>query len=134
MIEGKYPDYEQIIPKNFETQIILDKEEFLKHIKMASFFTPKLNEVRLKIEPSKKTIEILSQDVDLGENKSQMKAKNIKGKKMEINFNWRYLLDGLNNILSSEIIFNLNQEESPVTFQPVGDLSYIYVVMPIKAS
>jgi len=56
----------------------------------------------------------------------------IKGKEVEVAFNYRYLLDGLNNIFSDKVIIGLNDSVKPVIIRPVGDLNYIYIVMPIK--
>ena len=63
-------------------------------------------------------------------------AAKIKGKEGEISFNYKFLADGLSSIKSSEILFELDleKEEAPGVLKPVGDTSYIYVVMPIRAS
>ena len=53
---------------------------------------------------------------------------------MEVSFNYKFLSDGLINIKSSEVIFDLSKEEGPCILKPVGDASYIYVVMPIKST
>jgi DNA polymerase-3 subunit beta len=98
---------------------------------MASLFSGKVNEVKLKINPSKKGIEFFSQNQDLGESNSFL-AGQIKGAPLEISFNNRFLASGLTNIKSSEVIFGLNKEDSPAVLKPLGDPSYLYVVMPIK--
>lgn len=131
LIEGTYPNYEQLISKQFETTLILDRNEFLNAVKITSLFSSKINDLRLKIIPKKNLIEVFAQDVEVGENISQLKGE-IKGKEMEIIFNYKYLLDGLNNILSDKIMLGLNSEASPGILKPVGDPSFIYVIMPIK--
>lgn len=133
LIEGDYPNYQEIIPKKYETQIILLKNEFLNQIKAASLFSNKLNEVKFKINPSKNEINIFSQNPNLGEYQSSLLGE-IKGQPLEISFNYRFLLDGLLNIKSSEVFFGLNTEEDPAILKPVADQSYFYVVMPIKTS
>jgi len=133
LIEGDYPNYQEIIPKKFETQIVLQRNEFLNQIKAASIFSGKINEVKFKIDPKKGQVEILSQNPELGEFRSFIRGK-IKGRVLEVSFNHRFLADGLSNIKSSEIIFELNGEAGPGVLKPVGDPSYLYVVMPIKLS
>ena len=133
LIEGEYPDYQEIIPKKYETQIIFQRNEFLNQIKSASLFSGKINEVKLKVDPKKEKVEIFSQNPDLGEYHSYLTAK-IKGKESEISFNHRFLADGLLNIKSSEAVFELTGPEGPGVLRPAGDPSYLYVVMPIKAS
>jgi len=131
LIEGEYPNYYEIIPKTYETQIILPKNDFLNQVKVASFFSGKTNEIKIKTIP-KKGIEMFSQSQETGENKSFLPAK-IQGKEAEASFNHRFIIDGLLNINSSEVIFELNGENGPAVLKPVGDESYVYIVMPIKS-
>lgn len=131
LIEGEYPNYQEIIPKKYETQVVLERQEFLNQIKAASLFSGKINEVKFKIDPKKEIVEISSQNPETGEYHSLLPGK-IKGKEEEISFNYRFLNNGLLNIKSSEVIFELNGEVGPGVLKPVGDASYIYVVMPIK--
>jgi len=133
LIEGEYPDYQEIIPKKYETQLILNRNEFLNKIKTASLFSGKTNEIKLKAVPSKKELEIFSQSPELGENKSSLSCK-IAGKEIKVSFNWKFLIEGLANIKSSEVNFEMNKEEGPSVLKPVGDATYLYVVMPIKAT
>jgi len=131
LIEGQYPDYQQIIPDDFITQVVVNREELINNIKIASLFSGKINDIKISFKPKKSFLEILSKDVDIGENKSKVEAE-IKGKDVEIIFNYKYLLDGLNNIFSDKVILGLNDASKPVVVRPVGDVSYTYVVMPIK--
>jgi len=131
LIEGEYPDYQEIIPKKSETQIVLDKNEFLNQIKIASLFSGKINEIKFKIDPKKKGVEIFSQNPELGENQSFIPGE-IKGGALEISFNHRFLMDGLLNIKTKDVVFELVNSESPGVLKPAGDLSYIYLLMPIK--
>jgi len=132
LIEGEYPNYEAVIPKKYETQIILGKSEFLNQIKTASLFSGKTNTVKLKINPGKGQVEIFSQAPGLGSYYSFLPAK-IKGKELEISFNHRFLVDGLLNIKSAEVIFELNKETGPGVLRPVDQEDYLYVAMPMKA-
>jgi DNA polymerase-3 subunit beta len=133
LIEGEYPDYQTILPQKFATEIILDKNEFLNQLRAASIFASKINEIKLKTESKKGAIEISSQNPDLGEYHSTIFAQ-IRGKEIEISFNFRFLIDGLLNIPSSEINFGLNSEEEAAVLRGEGDQSYLYLVMPIKPS
>lgn len=132
LIEGEYPNYQEIIPEKFKTTVVLKKDEFLSQVKTASLFSGRINEVKVLINPTKKEVEIFSRSSDIGENKSSIQAQ-IKGDPIEVSFNYKYLADGLLNIKSSEIIFEISKEEGACILRPVGDSSYIYVVMPIKA-
>ncbi len=131
IIEGNYPDYESIIPEKVKTQIILDKDDFLNRVKAASVFTSKVNEINLIFSPDKEEVTIKSSNADLGNYETKIKGR-AEGNELNISFNYRFLLDGLNNIKSSEIIFEVNDENSPGVIKPVGKSDFIYVVMPIK--
>jgi len=131
LIDGQYPDYQQIIPANSETEVIINRSELINNIKVASLFTGKVDDIKMFINPKKSLVEILSKDADIGENRSKIEAE-IKGKEVEVIFNYRYILDGLNNIYSDKVIIGLNDNIKPVLIRPVGDLSYSYIVMPIK--
>ncbi len=131
LIDGQYPPYQQIIPKNFSTQATLGREELLSVIRVAGIFSSKINDVKFFLQDAR--LEVLSHDPDLGENKAQLNAE-IKGKKLEINFNYRYLLDGLANINTKQVFLGFSSEGGPAVVKPVGDESYLYLVMPIKAS
>lgn len=129
LIEAEFPDYEEIIPKGFKTQIVLEKEAFLNQIKTASLFSGKINEVRLKVEA--KFAEIMSQNPELGEYVSQIPAE-MKGEKVETSFNYRFLSDGVSKIDTPKIIFELNGTSGPGILKPFEDETYLYIVMPIK--
>ncbi len=133
LVDGDYPNYQEIIPNKFKTSVILDREDFINKIKTTSLFSGKINEVKIKVMPDKKKVEILANDPDIGESKSSILGK-IKGEKVEISYNYKFLLDSLTSIKSSEIIFELSEGDGPSSVKPVGDISYLHVVMPIKTS
>lgn len=133
LIEGEYPDYQEIIPKKYETQVILNKNDFLNQIKTASLFSGKTNEIQLKIDPAKKEVEVFSQSPDFGENKSSLSAK-VTGHEIKVSFNWKFLIEGLSNIKTPNVVFEVNKEDGPSVLKPAGDESYLYVVMPIKSA
>lgn len=132
LVEGEYPDYEEIIPEDHKTRIVASKDEFKNRIKTASLFGGKVNEIKCEAKPDKKGLEVSSQDPDLGRNKSFLPAK-VEGERTEVSFNWRFLKDGLSNIGTKEVIFELNGSGGAAVLKPTGETDYIYVVMPIKA-
>ena len=133
LIEGEFPNYQEIIPKKYETSLCLSKEEFLNQVKLASLFSGRINEVRLKVDPKKEKVEVSSQNPDLGEYKSELDGK-IKGKEISIAFNHRFLIEGIQGIKSKEIIIEMSGEEGPAVLKPVGVEDYLYIIMPIKSS
>lgn len=137
VIDGEYPDYQEIIPKKYEAQATLSKEKLLNHIKAASIFSGKTNEVKIKLNPQKDGVEIFSQNPELGENQSFLQGQikySSDPKEMDISFNHRFLIDGLLNIKEPEVIFELNGEDGPAALKPKTDFSYVYIAMPIKSA
>ena len=134
LIEGKYPNYQEIIPKKYKTTVKIDREEFLNQIRSASFFSGKINEVKIKINSVNKEIKIFSQHHDLGEYESSLKSS-VTGKDLSISFNHRFLIDGISGIKSNKILFNLTDAEGPAALEPIGsEEQYLYIIMPIKAN
>ncbi len=133
LIQGEYPNYRDIIPKNFKTKVILDKDEFLSQIKTTGIFTDKNNELKLDIDSKKKGVSIFAQNADIGENESFIESS-IEGEDVEVCFNYRFLVEGLSVIKSKKISFELNGGDGPSIIRPIGDNSFIYLLMPIKNS
>jgi len=133
LIGGEYPNYEEIIPKKYKTQVQIERKELLNQIKSASLFSGKINEVKLRISPKNNKIEVLSQSPDLGEYKSFFTG-DIKGDDLSISFNHRFLIDGISEIKKDELSFELTDEDGPAALSPLGDKDYLYIIMPIKAT
>jgi DNA polymerase-3 subunit beta len=89
--------------------------------------------VKFIINPEGKNIEVLAKNPDIGESSSILSAK-IEGAPIEVSFNYKFLIDGILNIKSSEILFEISGEDGPCILRPIGDKSYLYVAMPIKAT
>jgi DNA polymerase-3 subunit beta len=131
IIEGEYPNYQEIIPKEFRFKAVLSKNEFLQNLKTISLFSNKINEVRLKIDPSEKKIEFFGQNPEIGQSSSQMSA-DIEGEPSEVSFNWRFLADGLSQLKEKDIIFSLGKDEGPALLKPVQSQGYLYLLMPLR--
>ncbi len=131
LTEGIFPDYEEIIPKTFSTNITIDKTLFNSSLKTASIFSGKLNEVKIEIIPDKKLIKIQASHGDIGENTTNVPAE-ISGEKLKITFNHRYLTDGLRFVPSDKIILRFNSESRPLLVTGTKDNSFYYLVMPMK--
>lgn len=132
LIEGEYPNYQDIIPNAFKTKVVVKRDEFLNQIKTASLFSGRVNEVKILVNPEKKEVEVFAKSADIGENTSSISAT-IEGDLIEVSFNYKFLIDALAHIKSSEVNFNISKEEGPCVLTPVGDASYLCVLMPIKS-
>ena len=131
LIGGKFPDYEAIIPKEALTEVILNREEFINALKLASSFAAKAKDVKIT-SSTKNVIEIYSSDSSLGENKYLIPAK-ISGSEIEIVFNLSYLLDGARTENSEEVFLGFNGGSRPTTIKTPKSNSYVYIIMPVKS-
>ncbi len=132
LIEGQYPDYKQIIPTKSNTKSTAYKQELIRSVKMASLFSKSgINDVNLDFPQGKNKIIISSISGQAGENFTEMDAE-VKGTDNGIVVNFRYLLDGLNNMNTEKVVIELSDSNTPCIIKPENDDSYLYIIMPIK--
>ncbi|OGM00470.1 DNA polymerase III subunit beta [Candidatus Uhrbacteria bacterium RIFOXYC12_FULL_57_11] len=132
MIEGNYPDYGQIIPKDFDTQAMLDREDLIKAVKTASLFSKSgLFDVVFGFDPVTKQASLAAVDATRGENTTACGA-DITGKPNSVTLNYRYLLDGLNSMSSERVVFKMIDVGNPCVVIPDGLDNHLYLIMPIR--
>lgn len=130
LIEGEFPEYKKIIPTSFSTRITLEKESFLKALKVAAIFArDSANIVRLKVERDGLIISANSPQV--GENETQVEAK-VEGEEQKIAFNCRFLLEFLGKIGGEEIILEMTGPLNPGVFKTKKDPSFLHIIMPVR--
>jgi len=133
IIEGEYPSYEELIPEKMETQITIKKTDFINHLKSVGIFSGKGNEIKIGVSSKKDGLEISAANPETGEDRTFLPAK-INGEKMEASFNWRFLIDGLSQFKSQEVIFSFNKEEETAIIRPTDESSFLYIIKPMKSS
>ena len=131
VIDGVYPDYRQIIPKQFKTEFNIKKEELTNLLKLSTIFSDRFNQINLTLLPEKNTLELTSFNQEVGENKSTLLIK-IDGEPMNISFNAKYLIDCLNSIEEPTIKMKLTDLNKPLIISGLNDQSFIYLAMPIN--
>nr|MBN1228702.1 DNA polymerase III subunit beta [Anaerolineae bacterium] len=134
LIDGSFPDYRQIIPRDISTRTIVYTADLLRACKRADIFAREANHtVRFSIEPQDGMAGILrvrAQSSETGENEVVLDAS-IEGEGMEVAFNVRYLIDVLSVIPQDQIVLKTIRPDKPGVIQPVGDDSFTHVVMPM---
>jgi DNA polymerase-3 subunit beta len=130
LIDGQYPDYKQIIPTEFNTEIDLAADELSAAMRTAGIFTQTGNNVSLEFEEPSKLM-ISSSSGDLGESKLNIPCT-VTGEAGRIIFNHRYILDCLSTIGVKNVTFQIINENSPALLMSKDLPGYIYLVMPIK--
>ena len=131
LIDGVFPDYKQIISKQFQTEATLLRQDFIDRLKLTTVFSGKLQQVRLKIIPQDKIFEIESRNDDIGETSQQLEAV-LQGEAVEFLLNQRFLMDVLNYLSVDSVTLYANGPNKSLVIRGVGDHSFTYLVMPMK--
>jgi len=139
LIEGKFPPFRGIIPKEYTTRAIIETREFAAAVRtVMPFARDSSNITRLKLrggnselEPGELTVEATAEDV--GSSVSTVHAS-IDGPEQKIIFNARYLAEVLAVIDTPEVALEITNEMRPVVIRPVGSEDYTYIIMPMSAN
>lgn len=131
-LEGQYPAYRQLIPRQFAREVTLERRQFLSTLeRIAVLADQKNNIVKLTIDGGAQQITLSCEAQEMGSGRESMPAQ-ISGEDIEIAFNVKYLMEGLKALPSSEIQMHLNQNLTPVIFTPLGGLKMTYLAMPVQ--
>jgi DNA polymerase-3 subunit beta len=131
IIDGIFPDYRQIIPKESFTDVVVLKQDLLSALKLSNIFSDKFNQVNLKIAPKEKIFELSSSNNEVGENKTRVDAV-INGEEIELGFNYKYFLDCFQSIGTDSVSIKLSGNTKPMIVSPVSDQSFTYLIMPMN--
>ena len=130
VVEGSYPNYNQVIPKETHQRIKLERELFLQCVHRAALVcSEKSNSVKIKL--SSNLLEITAQSPDFGEAHESM-AIGYSGPELQVAFNPTFVMDPLRALTKDEIFFELKDEVSPGVFKTLD--SFICVIMPVRLS
>jgi DNA polymerase-3 subunit beta len=130
VVEGNYPNYQQVIPKETHQRIKLERELFLQCIHRAALVcSEKANSVKIKLTSN--LLEITAQSPDFGEAHESM-AIGYSGPDLQVAFNPAFVMDPLRALTKDEVFFELKDEVSPGVFKTLD--SFICVIMPVRLS
>jgi len=131
VIDGAFPDYKQIIPKDTKTEVVVLKQDFISSLRISNIFSDKFSQVTFQIHQKEKTFEITTKNADIGENVNSIDAV-IKGEDLCISFNYKYIIDCFQSIDSDSISLSFSDTNKPMVVRGVGDKSFLYLVMPMN--
>lgn len=131
LLEGEFPNYEQIIPEKLETTAAIPREDFMSKVRIASLFSQDAGlGVRLGFGPPGK-VEISSEAAQVGDSKASLSAK-VDGPENSVSFNARYLLDALRAMNGETITLATSGKLSPGLLRSEKESDYLYVIMPLR--
>lgn len=131
LLEGSFPDYREIIPKEAKTEVVLLKADLAESLKLANIFSDSFNQVSFSVKPKEKRFEITARNNSVGENSTEVPAA-LEGEETEANFNYRYIADCLQSIPSDSVSLSFAGAAKPMVVRGVSDKSFTYLVMPMN--
>jgi DNA polymerase-3 subunit beta len=129
LVSGSFPDYEQIIPKEYVTKATLLKNDLQNAFKKTSVFLNKFMQVSLTV--TDKAITISSQNNEVGHITDTINAV-VSGEELSLNFNQQYVIEPLSHITDESIILNFAGIGRPLVITGASDVSLRYLVMPMN--
>jgi DNA polymerase-3 subunit beta len=135
LIDGNFPDYRQIIPRDRTTHTVLETAAFLKACKAALIFARDAAHItRVRVVPSTELtpghMVVSATSAETGDDVSELDV-NTEGEEIEIAFNVRYLIDVLSVIDTPQVALDTTTSSSPGVLRPVGDVDFTHVIMPM---
>lgn len=132
LIEGQYPEYEQIIPASQQSKIKINTVNLIKAVKTSSLFAKSgVFDIKLDFKSNQNELLVVASSSQTGENISNLEMEKF-GSGEEIVLNYKYLLDGLQNIGSDQVFFEISDTNTPCVIKPEGKIDYLYLIMPIR--
>lgn len=130
VLEGNFPDTEKIIPRDFKTQVTVDRLGWIKTLRTAGIFArDNSNIVKFTISGSKFVVGAAASGVGEGESVMEVEKKGEDG---EIAFNYKFVMDFLNSIDGERVVFKMNDNLSPGVWVNEKDGDLVALVMPVR--
>ena len=131
VVDGIFPDYRQIIPKENSTSAVLLKKDLVDTLKLSSVFIDKFGHLSVSIDPKAKKFEITTKNSDIGEHQGSISAA-LTGEAVSLNINQRYINEVLSYISEDSIELLFSEEQKAVIVRGVGNNQFTYLVMPMN--
>jgi len=130
LLEGEYPDYQQVIPKENDKHVVIERKDFIGALRRAQVIASEKGE-GAKFSIRKGSMEIRTGGPDVGNVQEEIKV-DYHGDPLDVSFNARYLLDVLNIMDTEKIQMELKEELSSGLIRPVDGENHLYVIMPMR--
>lgn len=129
LIDGGFPPYQLIIPKETLTKVVMLKQELLNTLRLSTIFADKFFQVAFSVPEDKKNIIITSKNSDVGSSISTVSAA-IEGAPIEVECNLKYFLDVFQALSGDSLSLSFTHPNKPIVVQSVSDTSFLYLLMP----
>ncbi len=130
-IEGNFPDYNAIIPKEFSTEAVILKQDLVNSLKVSTIFSDVYYHIKFQINAAGGKFEMITKNSEVGESVTELPAV-LSGQDMEVNFNYKYINDCISVLSTDSMTFSFGGGNKPLVIRPVSDESFLYLVMPMN--
>lgn len=132
LLEGQYPDYNRLIPRQFERQITLERRPLIESLERVGVLAAQRNDiVKFNLSAATQTLRISTEAPDVGSGEESLPVQ-MSGPDLELAFNVRYLLDALRVFHTQQVSLELNGATQPAIWKPLGAMRLCYLVMPVQ--
>jgi DNA polymerase-3 subunit beta len=132
LLEGQYPNYRQLLPKQFARQITLDRPGLMKSLERIAVLASQKNDIiKMSLNSAQQVVALSVEAQEVGSGREELPAQ-ISGDDLDIAFNVRYLLDGLKAFDGNQVQMQCNTATSPAVLSPLGEAKITYLVMPVQ--
>lgn len=130
-IEGTFPNYRQLLPKEFVTRVVVDRMEFLEAVKRVSLMAQHNSPIRLSVNAGNHTLTLSAASQDIGEASEDIQVT-PQGEDIEIAFSHIYLMDGIAVAEEDTIALETTSPLKPGVIKPAEKDDFIYLLMPVR--
>jgi len=129
LIDGGFPQYQLIIPKEEVTKVVLLKQDLISTLRLSTLFADKFFQVLFSVLPELKGITISSKNADVGSSISTIEAA-IQGEEIAVECNLKYFIDVFQALGGDSISLSFTKPNKPIVIKSVSDTSFLYLLMP----
>jgi DNA polymerase III subunit beta len=132
LIDGQFPNYQQVLPTSHQSRAVVDREELLKAVRLSALIASSAaNVVRLKVGEEGEEGVTIAATADVGDAEGGVEAS-VEGEGVTIAFNARYLTEALQNLDGNQLALEFSGPLSPGVLKPIDDADYVHVIMPVR--
>ena len=130
LIDGVFPNYEQVIPRGYERKVVSEKEAFALATRRAQVMTTdRYNLVKYEVKSGKMTV--MTNCPEVGEVKDEFEVE-YDGERIEVGFDPRFVIEVLKAVEEEKVSMELKDSQSSGLLKPEGNDKYLYVIMPVR--
>jgi DNA polymerase-3 subunit beta len=132
LIDGQFPNYQQVLPTSHSTRAVVDRDELLKAVRLSALIASSAaNVVKLSLGDEGSGTITIAAAAEVGDSKGEVEAA-IEGDPVQIAFNARYLQEALANVDADQLVLEFSGPLSPGVLRRTGDEDYVHVIMPVR--